>query len=337
MPFIFPRRHRHYKLTLWLMVVELPITVAILTLTGIASHNLYRTLLWQDGADNGFNSAPNAALYAAANYRPYTTPMVWSTFLDNFNLIIGVLSTFLLIVKFPVHCLHLFFPPIGAFIHGGIMILYIISARFQASSDTSDPKHPQPGAPWYIAKNCDVAAHKSNIHYCQQAKSLFAVTIIIIVLYFIEFAVIVHSCFVTKAERDEILEQREEKRIEKEFEEEIMKSPSMIPMTPAFFGQDHPGMIPRTPGYPPAAAAMPVSHGEGLYSPFTHRPGTGRTPGFNRLGSGSTCSDLPLRDRSNLPTPQGPPEMPQGAEGQNGQAQGTSMYFPPPPKKASNK
>lgn len=79
MPFFFPRRHRHYKLTLWLMVVELPITVVILTLTGIASHNTYRTLLWQDGADNGFNSAPNAALYAAANYRPYTAPMVWSS------------------------------------------------------------------------------------------------------------------------------------------------------------------------------------------------------------------------------------------------------------------
>lgn len=61
------------------MVAELPITVVILTLTGIASHNTYRTLLWQDGADNGFNSAPNAALYAAANYRPYTAPLVWSS------------------------------------------------------------------------------------------------------------------------------------------------------------------------------------------------------------------------------------------------------------------
>jgi hypothetical protein len=60
------------------MVAELPITIVILTLTGIASHNLYRTLLWQDGADNGFNSAPDEALYAAANYRPYKAPMVWS-------------------------------------------------------------------------------------------------------------------------------------------------------------------------------------------------------------------------------------------------------------------
>jgi hypothetical protein len=60
------------------MLAEFPIIIVMLTLTGIASHNLYRTLLWQDGADNGFNSAPNEALYAASNYRPYKAPMVWS-------------------------------------------------------------------------------------------------------------------------------------------------------------------------------------------------------------------------------------------------------------------
>lgn len=61
------------------MAVEFPFVVVVLTLTGIASHNTYRTLLWQDGADNGFNSAPDEALYAAANHRPYSAPMVWSS------------------------------------------------------------------------------------------------------------------------------------------------------------------------------------------------------------------------------------------------------------------
>lgn len=60
------------------MALELPFTIVILTLTGIASHNLYRTKLWQDGADNGFNSSPDEQLYAAANYRPYKVPTVWS-------------------------------------------------------------------------------------------------------------------------------------------------------------------------------------------------------------------------------------------------------------------
>ena len=82
-----------------LVLLEFPITVALLALFGIASPDLYRTRLWQDGADNGFNSNPNAGLYAAANYRPYTTPKVWSQFITNFNVVISVLSMFIMLVK----------------------------------------------------------------------------------------------------------------------------------------------------------------------------------------------------------------------------------------------
>jgi hypothetical protein len=72
-------RYRPNKWPFYVLVVsEFPFTVALLALFGIADPDLYRTLLWQDGSDNGFNSNPNAALYAAANYRPYTTPKVWS-------------------------------------------------------------------------------------------------------------------------------------------------------------------------------------------------------------------------------------------------------------------
>lgn len=145
-----------------------------------------------------------------------------------------------------------------------------------------------------------------------------------------EFVIVVHSCFITKAERDEILEQREEKRIEKEFEEEIMKSPSMIPMTPAFDQV----MIPRTPGYPPVAATSPVTHGGILHAPFTPRSSV-RTPGFNRLGGASTSSDLPLRDNSNMSTPQLQSRPVQAVEPQSRPE--SAMYFPPPPKKASKK
>lgn len=274
--------------------------------------------------------------------------------MTNYNLVIGVLSTFLLIVKFPIHCMHLFYPPIAATIHGAIMILYIVSARYQAGSDMSDPSHPQPGPPWYISKSCSVAAHKSNIGYCEQAKSLFAVSVIITyanhsrhslnkdktnafhsVLYFVEFCISVHSCFITPEEREEILEQREEKKIEKEFEEEILKSPSMIPMTPGPLSpghmtpgfMPHRGMVPRTPGFPPTAATGHVRNGSPV-SPFTPR-----TLGFNRLGAnnGSTSSDLPLRNNSNVPTPQ----MPARITTTELRTSTSPMYFPPPPKKAS--
>lgn len=85
----------------------------------------------------------------------------------------------MLIVKLPLHALHLFFPPIAAATHGALLALYIVAARYQAGSDTSDPQHPQPGPPWYITKSCSVAAHKSNLGYCMQAKSLFAITVIV--------------------------------------------------------------------------------------------------------------------------------------------------------------
>ncbi len=71
-------RYRPNKWPFWALVgLEFPLTVALLALFGIAAPNLYRTKLWADGAANGFNSSPTTGLYAAANYRPYTTPKVW--------------------------------------------------------------------------------------------------------------------------------------------------------------------------------------------------------------------------------------------------------------------
>lgn len=60
-----------------LVAFELPVTIALLALFGIASPNLYRTKLWQDGAENGFNSSPQMMVYEFANYRPYEIPDVW--------------------------------------------------------------------------------------------------------------------------------------------------------------------------------------------------------------------------------------------------------------------
>ena len=100
-----------------LVIAEIPVTVALLALFGIATPDTYRTKLWQDGSDNGFNSSPLSGLYAAANYRPYNTPKVWSQLyasphsvpipappltadsLTNYNVSITILSVFILLVK----------------------------------------------------------------------------------------------------------------------------------------------------------------------------------------------------------------------------------------------
>lgn len=73
----FSRRWRSLR-TVWaLFAIELAFTVPALALFAIAQPNLYRTRLWQDGFNNGFNSNPLASIYAMVNRTPYTTPVVW--------------------------------------------------------------------------------------------------------------------------------------------------------------------------------------------------------------------------------------------------------------------
>jgi hypothetical protein len=73
------RQWRLQWLLLALIIFEFPFTVANLALFGIASPNLYRTILWAEGGKRGFNSDPSTVLYAAANYRPVKIPVVWDS------------------------------------------------------------------------------------------------------------------------------------------------------------------------------------------------------------------------------------------------------------------
>lgn len=75
---ILAKQWRMPKFFVVLLLVELPLTVAMLTLMGIAHPNTYRTKLWQNGFDKGFNSAPNSILYDYANWRPAHVPEIWS-------------------------------------------------------------------------------------------------------------------------------------------------------------------------------------------------------------------------------------------------------------------
>lgn len=74
----FARQWRMPKLFIALMILEFLLTVACLTLMGIADPNTYRTKLWQNGFDQGFNSAPNSILYYYANWQPAKVPLIWS-------------------------------------------------------------------------------------------------------------------------------------------------------------------------------------------------------------------------------------------------------------------
>ncbi|KAL8708198.1 MAG: hypothetical protein Q9220_006868 [cf. Caloplaca sp. 1 TL-2023] len=182
-----PRKWRFPRTILYLFAVELLIEIAALALYGIAQPDLYRTRLWQEGSDHGWNSNPNEIIYAYANHKPIDTPLPWSQFITNFNVVIAVLALFLLLCKGIMYICHIFYPLISTPIHAALVALFAVSLHAQAAPDMSDPDHPQPGAPWYITKSCGAPVRPSLKGYCQQAKGAFAVTVMLLALFLVYF------------------------------------------------------------------------------------------------------------------------------------------------------
>jgi hypothetical protein len=115
--------------------------------------------------------------------RSYSLDTVSDVFLPSitsFNVVIAVLSTFIMLVKIVMYILHVFPPILSLLAHGVLLALYAVSVDYQTAKDLSDKLHPQNGPPWYITKSCSVAADRSNVGYCEQAKSAFACTVIMV-------------------------------------------------------------------------------------------------------------------------------------------------------------
>ena len=268
--------------------------------------------------------------------------MAWTnkpTSMTNYNLVISVLSMFFMLVKAVMYMLHVFPPILSVVVHAVLVALYTTSVYFQASSDTSDPEHPQNGPPWYITKSCSVAHNKSNIGYCKQAKASFGATVSILGIFLIYLGFAVFSCLPSKAHREEVALERKE-RDEKYSRLEAMHEEAKAAQA-AEYGVN--SLPPETPGLQ-----------NGMH------PMTPRTTAFNKLGG---TKDLPLRTHFSSPRPTSPnyqlrspglprspppvgdleqgPRSPQSQHSQVATATspkpGDAMYFPPPPKKADKK
>ena len=74
---------------------------------------------------------------------------------------------------------HVFHPILSVLVHAVLIALYVVGIRNQAGSDMSDPKHPQPGPPWYITKSCGAPVKPAVKGYCMQAKAAFGISIIL--------------------------------------------------------------------------------------------------------------------------------------------------------------
>lgn len=198
------------------MVFELPFTIANLTLFGVASPNLYRTILWREGGRMGFNSDPSTIVYAYANYRPVNIPLIWSSFNTEYHLVIGVVCMFFWLVKATLWLLHVFYPIVSLLLHIGLMSIWAYGIHIQTSPDTIDPKRINKGVPWYLKKSCDIVDDKNIRSYCMQAKSSFAVSIIMFSIYVFFIILSAYSLVPTAAQKQAHAAKLAAKKAEKE-------------------------------------------------------------------------------------------------------------------------
>jgi hypothetical protein len=88
---------------------------------------------------------------------------------------------FFWLVKTTLWLLKVFFPILSLLLHIALMSLWAYGIHVQTSSDTIDPQHMNKGAPWYLTKSCNIVDDDKHIKsYCMQAKSSFAVSIIML-------------------------------------------------------------------------------------------------------------------------------------------------------------
>lgn len=208
------RKWKWPKVLIGLMVVELLGTIATLVLFGVASPNVYRTAFWRIGYENGFNSSPDQILYAYANYRPIpATPLVWSSFLTDFNIVVSVFSMFMLLVKLILFVMHIWLPLLSIIVNLIICALWTVSIYGQAGPDYSDPEHPSSAA-WYIAKSCSYASASGNYGNCLQAKGAFAATVLMLATFLFNLGLAIWSIIPSKEEREARRTEIEERRLE---------------------------------------------------------------------------------------------------------------------------
>lgn len=96
--------------------------------------------------------------------------------ITTYNVIIAVLSMFVMLVKTVMYITETFPPLLSAIIHGTLAVLYAVSIDHQAASDYSDPLYPSK-YPWYLTRSCSAPVDPNLKRYCQQAQSAFATTV----------------------------------------------------------------------------------------------------------------------------------------------------------------
>lgn len=162
--------------------------------------------------------------------------------ITDFNIIVSVLSMFILLVKAVLFIMHYWIPMVSLFVNIVILALWCVSVYGQAGPDYMDPEHPSSVA-WYITKSCSLAEKYNQKHNCTMAKSCFAVSVLMVAIFFFNICLSIWSMFPTQEQKEKraakLARKAEEEEYEKELEKEWelrsmsqIKTPTFAPYTP---------------------------------------------------------------------------------------------------------
>ncbi|KAF5966058.1 hypothetical protein FBULB1_11894 [Fusarium bulbicola] len=194
-----------HKTPFALILAELAISTTAVTLFGLMYPVEFRSRLWENGGEEGWNSNPNKRIYCYANHQePPEVPLIWSQrydtrHLDTQSILIGNVLTLSvtrlytsnlaiailgLVVFFARTAMsHLRYLPryVNNIYDAILLALWAVSIAGQTSSDFTDPEHPSPH-PWYLTRGCSAAWDRTQGH-CQIAQASFAMSVIAAILY----------------------------------------------------------------------------------------------------------------------------------------------------------
>ncbi|KAG8673224.1 hypothetical protein FPOAC2_06661 [Fusarium poae] len=165
-----------------LILAEMVVSITTVILFGLEYPADFRSRLWENGGELGYNSNPNQRIYFYANHlEPPEVPFIWSQSLAASNLAIAMLGLVVFVartimsrVRYLPHHINIIYDMI-------LLSLWATSLAGQTSGDFSDPKHPSPH-PWYLTRGCSVSWDRTR-GYCQTAQAGFAISAMAGILY----------------------------------------------------------------------------------------------------------------------------------------------------------
>ncbi|KAF2628231.1 hypothetical protein BU25DRAFT_458074 [Macroventuria anomochaeta] len=158
---------------------EFVLATSLLAIFASAYPDRFRTALWRDGGNKGWNSDPSYRTYLYANYKEIPPmPLIWDERSTQYSLCVAIITMVLWFVRLCIRgrTLDVYGAAVSNVLYDIIlMALWSYSAVIQSSGDSSDPKHISL-RPWYLEHGCSEARSR-NRAACQAAKASFGLAI----------------------------------------------------------------------------------------------------------------------------------------------------------------